>query len=85
MSNPTGMSAETGNHYRHVAGRMEAFLQRPAYSHARAHSSRHSNSSANPDLAFSMMRHGAQWLGVNPALVNDIQSAVQRFSQSLYR
>jgi hypothetical protein len=68
MNYPTGMGVGTGNHYHNVAAQMHGYLNNPMQRNA----SPFQGQFGGGNVASQVFQYGAQRIGVNPMMVNQV-------------
>jgi hypothetical protein len=85
MSYPTGMGAATGNHYNNVAAQMHAYLNNGGGGHLHSAYGQMHQFQPSQGVAFASnaFHSGAQHLGVDPLISNDVGGFARRFMRNL--
>ncbi len=91
MSYPTGMGAATGNHYNNVAAQMQAYLNNGGGSGGSGgqhlHSAHGHVHRSHPSQGLAYASHagysGAQLLGLDPIVSNDVGTFARMFMRNL--
>ena len=83
MSYPTGMGRGTGMHYQNVAAQMQNYLQAPAQRRGYSYAQSPYYGAPAPMIASEAFRYGAQRMGVNPMVVNDLGGFARGFMRNL--
>lgn len=89
MNYPTGMGAATGNHYHNVAAQMHQYLNNGGGSgggqglhtaHGQMHQFQPSQGIA---FASNVFQSGAQRIGFDPVIANDVGGFARKFMRNL--
>jgi hypothetical protein len=76
MNYPTGMGLSTGHHYHNVAAQMHAYMNNPMQQNYSPIQGRFSGAS-------QALQFGAQRMGVNPMLANDVGGFARSFMRNI--
>ena len=81
MSYPTGMGAGTGNHYNNVAAQMHAYMNNPMQRNASPFQGQFGGGGGRGPSQF--LHYGAQRMGVNPMIANQVGGLARNFMRNI--
>lgn len=78
MNYPTGMSAGTGNHYNNVAAQMHAYMNNPMQRNPSPYQGQFGGG-----VPSQLLHYGAQRMGVNPMIANQVGGFARNFMRNI--
>lgn len=81
MNYPTGMGAGTGNHYNNVAAQMHAYMNNPMQRNASPFQGQFGGGGGR--VASQFLQYGAQRMGVNPMMVNQVGGVARNIMRNI--
>lgn len=81
MHHPTGMSPGTGNHYHNVAAQMHSYLNNQRQYNASPFQGQFGGGSGR--IAAQVFQYGAQRIGANPMMVNQLGGVARNIMRNV--